>query len=78
MNLRYQKQKCRGARSGPERDGRRASAASEGANVTVLDSATEKKLARNRPSRICATHGVRVICGPAAEHKSAMLTTSWF
>ena len=42
---------------------------SEGANVTVLDSADEKKLLRSTIDNLRA-HGVRVICGPDADRNS--------
>jgi UDP-N-acetylmuramoylalanine--D-glutamate ligase len=45
--------------------------ASEGAQVTVLDSADEKKLLKSTLDNLRA-HGVRVVCGPEAnQHSSA-------
>jgi UDP-N-acetylmuramoylalanine-D-glutamate ligase len=42
---------------------------SEGANVTVLDSADEKKLLRSTIDNLRA-HGIRVICGAEADRDS--------
>jgi UDP-N-acetylmuramoylalanine--D-glutamate ligase len=44
--------------------------ASEGAQVTVLDSAEDRKLLTSTLDNLRA-HGVRVICGSAAEHDSS-------
>ncbi len=43
---------------------------SEGAQVTVLDSAAEKNLLKSNIDNL-RTHGVRVICGAAADEDSA-------
>ena len=43
---------------------------SEGADVTVLDSSEETKLLKSTLDNL-RSHGVRVICGPAAEQDSA-------
>jgi UDP-N-acetylmuramoylalanine--D-glutamate ligase len=44
--------------------------ASEGAQVTVLDSAEDKNLLKSTLDNL-RTHGVRVICGSAADHDSS-------
>ena len=44
--------------------------ASEGARVTVLDSAEDKNLLKSTLDNL-RTHDVRVICGSAAEHDSS-------
>ena len=43
---------------------------SEGADVTVLDSSEETKLLKSTLDNL-RSHGVRIICGPAAEEDSA-------
>ena len=43
---------------------------SEGANVTVLDSAEEKNLLKSTIDNL-RSQGVRVICGPAADEDSS-------
>jgi UDP-N-acetylmuramoylalanine-D-glutamate ligase len=51
--------------------------ASEGAQVTVLDSADENNLLKSTLDNLRA-HGVRVVCGSEAESATHLCTTGWF
>jgi len=69
-NRRYKNQKVAIVGAGLSGSAAALLLASEGAQVTVLDSAEDKNLLKSTLDNLRA-HDVRVICGPAADHDSS-------
>jgi len=69
-NGRYKNQKVAVVGAGLSGSAAALLLASEGAQVTVLDSAEDKNLLKSTLDNLRA-HDVRVICGPAADHDSS-------
>jgi len=69
-NGRYKKEKVAVLGAGLSGSAAALLLASEGAQVTVLDSADEKKLLKSTVDNLRA-HGVRVVCGSAADQDSS-------